>query len=273
MTVRICPVACMLILSLSVPVPDVVADTTAGMKMAPQQISGQQQHNRRGPKKFILANGEGAVIQLWNPDLSSQLLTAGHDSFTLPRTGVDNYHAVVVEKDRDHLKEAIIRYEYMHGKPSGHSTSELTAAQKSAFEIVPDPVPREHQHYRSDQSWDFLLRFKGRPVAEVPVTLETSHGTITNAISDSEGRFSLRVPDDFPDIKEGERDRRKAEFTISAEIKDAGVTYQTALSAEYRVNSSHWQSLGMGTVIVGVGMLAGAFLGRVGMTSAKRGGR
>lgn len=158
----------------------------------------------------------------------------------------------------------------MHGKPSGHSTSELTAAEKTAFEIVPDPVPREHQHYLSDQTWNFSLRFKGTPAVGIPVTLTASHGTKVDSISDSRGRVSLHIPDDFPGLKAGERDRRTAEFGISAELTDAEVTYQTLLSAEYRVNPSHWQSFGLGATVTGIGMLAGLFIGRIGRTDSRR---
>jgi len=270
MNVKIYPVACALIFSLQASVPDVVAQTAAGPESEPERTAGQQQPPRRGPKKFMLANSEGAVIRLWKPDLTSLPLTVEQGSITLPRTGVDNYHAVIVEKDWGYLKEALIRYEYMHGKPSGHSTSELTAVEKTAFEIVPDPVTREHQHYHSDQSWNFFLRFKGTPAADIPVTLQTSHGSRVNTVSDSEGKISLHIPDDFPDIKKGERDRRTAEFSISAEVTDAEVTYQTVLNAEYRVNPSHWQSLGMGVAVTGFGMLAGAFIGRIGRSEPRR---
>ena len=218
--------------------------------------------------KFALVNSEGASMQLWKPDLSTLPLTAEHGSITLPRTGVDNYHAVVVEKDWGYLKEALIRYHYMRGKPSGQSTSKLTAAEKTTFEIVPDPVPREHQHYRSDQNWNFMLRFRGAPAAQVAVVLETSNGSALSGVSDSNGLVSLRIPDDFSQLEAGARDRRTAEFSVSAEMTQAGVTYQTQLSAEYRVNPSRWQSLSLGLFVTGIGLVAGGFLGRKAARSA-----
>ena len=259
-----------LIFFILIPAPDLVAQTTTRPESGPEQAGGQHQQHRRGPKKITLADSEGAVARLWKPDLTTLPLTVEHGSITLPRTGVDNYHAVVVEKDRGHMKEVLIRYQYMHGKPSGHSTSELTAAEKTPFEIVPDPVPREHQHYRSDQLWNFLLRFKSTPAAGVPVILETSNGSRVNGVSDGDGRVSLQIPDDFPDLEEGERDRRSAEFSIRAEKKDAGILYRTLLSAEYRVNPSHWQSAGLGVVFAGFGMLAGVLLGRIRPVERKR---
>lgn len=270
MNANIFPAAFVLMFCLLMPAPEVFAQTAAKPGAGPEQTAGQHQPHRRGPKKIALADSEGAVAGLWKPDLTTLPLTVEHGSITLPRTGVDNYHAVVVEKDRGHLKEVLIRYGYLRGKPSGHSTSELTAAEKTTFEIVPDPVPREHQHYRSGQLWNFLLRFKGTPAAGIPVTLETSHGNRVNTVSDSEGKVSLHIPDDFPGLKEGERDRRTAAFGISAEMKDTGILYQTLLSAEYRVNPGHWQSSGLGVAVTGFGLLAGVFLGRIGLTETKR---
>ena len=104
----------------------------------------------------------------------------------------------------------------------------------------------------------------------IPVTLKTSQGTRVNAVSGSNGRVRLRIPDDFPNLKEGERDRRTAEFTVGSELTDAGITYQTQLVAEYRVNPSHWQSFGLGAAVTGIGMLAGLLIGRIGCAEATR---
>ncbi|MCP3867125.1 MAG: DUF4198 domain-containing protein [Gammaproteobacteria bacterium] len=259
-----------LVISILIATPGASAQTKAEPAVETQQINGQHSQHRRGAKNIVLTDSEGAVAQLWKPDLSIQPLTIKHDSITLPRTGVDNYHAVVVEKDRGLLKESYIRYEYMHGKPSGHSTSELTASRKSTFEIIPDPVPREHQHYQSGETWNFVLRFKGTPAAGIPVTLETSQGSSVDAVSDSAGKISLTIPDDFPDVKEGVRDQRRAELVIHAEMIEDGVTFRTRLGSEYRVNPSHWQSFGLGTAVTGLGMLAGVFLGRIKRTETKR---
>jgi len=258
------PAAFILAFGVTLQLPQVVAQTatTAEAEAKAKRTTGQQQGHRRGPKTFTLANSEGATIRLWKPDLTVIPLTATHGSITMPRTGVDNYHSVVVEQDWGYLKEALIRYVYFRGKPSGHSTSELTEAVKTTFEIVPDPVPREHQHYRSDQHWSFLLRFRGMPASNLPVVLKSSNGTSLSSVSGSNGSVSFLIPDDFPQLEQNGRDKRTAEFSIQAETVADGITYQTQLSADYRVNPSHWQSLGLGIFVTGIGVLAGGFLGR-----------
>lgn len=231
---------------------------------ARQKSPAPQHGHRRGPKSVVLSIADDASIELWKPDLSRQPLEMNDGKVTLPATGVDNYHAIVARKVQDTLTEVAIRYEYARGKPSGHSTTELTAADKATLEIVPDPVPREHNRYYSDQTWDFIVRYRGQPLAEQAVSLITSHGSRQEAVSAADGRVALQIPDDFPDLKEGERDRRQAEFVVSTKVTEEKHTYFTSLNAAYRVNPGHWQSLEMGLLVVGLGMLAGGAIGRVG---------
>ena len=113
----------------------------------------------------MLSIADDAQVVLWKPDLSTQPLEIQQGKVGLKGTGVDNYHAIVAERTEGKLTEVAIRYEYARGKPSGHSSTELTAADKSTLEIVPEPIPREHYRYHSDQTWDFIVRFQGLPLA------------------------------------------------------------------------------------------------------------
>jgi hypothetical protein len=232
------------------------------------QPPAQLRHGR-GPKMLEMGIPEGATITLWQPDLVTRQLDAQHGHVVIPKTGMDNYHAVVAEKDSGKVKQAIIRYEYQRGKPSGHSTTELTAVQKTDFEIVPDPVPREHRHYQSGETWSFILRFQGSPVANIPVSLNTAHGNVVSGTSDKSGQVALHIPDDFPDVQAGERDERSAAFDVTAEYVTAGITYKTRLNSEYRVNPAHWKSLMLGMLVAGFGMIAGGVIGRAGLTKKK----
>jgi hypothetical protein len=237
-----------------------IGDETAEKQSRTTQ--NEQAHNHRGPKQLILENAQGAVITLWKPDLTTQPLQPHHGAVTMPKTGMNNYHALVVEKDWGQSKETLIRYEYMHGRPSKRSPSELTTVNKTEFEIVPAPVPREHYRYLSDQLWGFQVRLHGQPLAGQTLTLETEHGTRLESVTDNAGYAEFRLPDDFPDVVPGERDRRRAEFSITAATDADGLAYQTTLSASYRLNPSHWQSRSMGWAVVGLGFIAGGLIGR-----------
>ncbi len=231
---------------------------------SPTPVKQTQQHRRR-LKQFTLAGAEGATIKLWKPDLTTIPLDQKHlmhGSITLPRTGMDNYHAIVAEKDWGDSKEAVIRYEYLRGSPSKQSPTKLSAAQKTTFEVVPVPIPRGHYHYSSNQEWSFMTRFQDQPIPNLPVVMETSNGSRVKAVSDNNGMVTMHIPDDFPNIIPGKRDRRSADFMVSAGYEKGGITYQTTLSAEYRVNQAHWKSLGWGAAVAGLGMIAGGFIGR-----------
>jgi hypothetical protein len=229
----------------------------------------QHAHDHRGEKQIGLANAEGATITLWKPDLSTQPLTLEHGKVTIPKTGVNNYHVVVAEKDWGDHKEAVIRYEYRFGRPSKQSPSRMTAAQKTEFEIVPDPIPREHYRYHTRQHWGFLTRFNGQPVSDMEVTLTTTNGTRLSAKTDLDGRVSFEIPDDFPGVIAGERDKRLSQFTLSGEYISEQKRYTTQLNADYRLNPGHWQSTELGLLVVGIGFIAGGLLGRVKSSAGK----
>ncbi|WP_275097902.1 hypothetical protein [Sedimenticola hydrogenitrophicus] len=228
------------------------------------------QHGR-GPKKLALSNAEGALVTLWKPDLSRRELVPKMGMVSIPPTGVDNYHAVVVERDWGNVREAIVRYEYLRGKPSGESPGKLAAAVKTPLEIVPDPIPREHHRYYARAEAGFIVRYQDRVLPGHTVELTTSNGTSLHGVSDGDGRVVLRIPDDFPDIVPGERDRRSAELSIATEYQTGGVRYQSALTAAYRVSPEHWQSQGWGLAVAGVGFAFGGLLsGR--LTRDRKGG-
>jgi hypothetical protein len=236
------------------------ANAADGVKPAsPREAS----HHGRGEKRILLENGEGAAITLWKPDLTTEALSMKHGGVTLPGSGMDNYHAIVAEKDWGDHKEAVIRYEYQHGRPSKQSPSRLAAQQKTKFEIVPDPIPREHYRYHSQQRWGFLVRYDGAPVADLKVELQTSNGSRLEAVTDAGGRVEFQIPDDFPEVVKGERDSRSGQFTLSGEYFQGGVRYTTQLNADYRVNPGHWQSTPLGLAVIGFGFVAGSLLGRV----------
>ncbi|MCW8908611.1 MAG: DUF4198 domain-containing protein [Sedimenticola sp.] len=228
-------------------------------KAAAKQAGAHQQH-RRGPKQLTLANADGALVTLWKPDLDTRVLQPEMGVITIPPTGMDNYHAVIVERDWGDSKEAIIRYEYMRGKPSGESPSRLASAIKTELEIVPDPIPREHYRYYAGEEWSFILRYKDKPVRDREVVLETSNGSTLMSVSDQDGRLTFRIPDDFPNVVKGERDRRSAEMFLSTSIEEGGVRYESMLTADYRMSPSHWQSTTWGVTVAGAGFLFGGFL-------------
>ncbi|MDJ0808122.1 MAG: hypothetical protein QNJ78_14970 [Gammaproteobacteria bacterium] len=262
--IRDCLAVLLVLLAAVMPGIVTAAEDDHGATETQQQAhhGGHHQH-RRGPKTIHLENAENAVITLWNPDLSTRSLQAENGIITVPNTGINSYHAVVAESVIGDKVETLIRYEYLRGRPADDSPAKLAAAAKTRFEIVPDPIPREHYHYHSDQTWGFILLFDGQPLADAKVLLQTDHGSQTEGVTDQAGRVSLHIPDDFPDIQPGERDKRSADLRVSAETQVDNIHYRTVLSADYRINPAHWQSFGWGIAVAGLGFLVGGFIGRV----------
>jgi hypothetical protein len=242
----------------------VVAQTTSAEKAAKEDTTAQTMQHRRGPKKLALSNADGAMVTLWKPDLSTRVLKPSMDVITVPPTGVDNYHAIIIEQDWGDSVDAIIRYEYLRGKPSGESPTKLTSAIKTDLEIVPDPLPREHHRYYSGEKAAFLVRYRNQLLKNQPVVLQTGNGSMLEFVTDNNGRVVMTLPDDFKNVVTGERDQRNADLSITTEHFESGKHYNSTLSAEYRVSPVHWQSKSWGLAAAGVGFLFGGFLtGRV----------
>lgn len=228
----------------------------------PSDRPAHSTHQGRGMKQVVLENAEGAAITLWKPDLTTAPLAAEHGHISLRPTGMDNYHAIVAEQDWGKSKEVLIRYEYMQGKPSGRSPSELTAAVKTDFEIVPDPLPREHSRYMTGRPASFLVRYRGEPLSGIPVTLTTSNGSTVQAATNADGLVRFELPDDFPVVKPGRANNRPAEMQVGSEHQADNHSYSTVLSAQYYVNPQYWQSFEVGLLIAAIGAVAGGITGR-----------
>lgn len=223
---------------------------------------GHGAHTAHRTKRIPLENAEGANVTLWKPDLSTAPLTAHDGRVDLNPTGLDSYHAVVAERERAGVKETVIRYEYLNGRRTGRSPAELTAVAKTDFEIVPDPLPREHARYLTANPAAFLVRYRGAPLAGATVTLDTSHGSALEAVTGADGRVRFRLPDDFPEVKPGRANNPAAELRISSTHRAGDRTYRTVLTAAYHVDPAHWQSFEGGLLIAAAGIVAGGITGR-----------
>ncbi len=220
----------------------------------------QAMQHRRGPKQYQINSAEGASITLWKPDLQKRQLNEKMGVITVPPTGVDNYHAVVLEKDWGDEVEVVIRYVYMQGKPSGQSPKKLLAAKKAEHEVVPLPLPREHHRYYAATSWSFLVRQSGIPLVGHIGHFATQNGSLLKAITDKNGEVTFPFPDDFKAVVEGLRERKSAGFDVFSEFEDGGINYQTTLTGDYYLPASHWESTKWGLLVATVGFMFGGLI-------------
>ena len=212
---------------------------------------------RMAARMFHLEQGEGAEAYLLHPDLEKQPLgrVDQQGMLKLKQSGKENYHALVAVRESGQLTEAAIRYLFLHGKPTGHSPSELTHSDKLELEVVPNPLPREHWRHVSNQEVSFLVRFRGQPLGNYPVSVSTSNGTDLEYITDAKGLLNIKVPDDFETVKAGRRNNPPAEWRIGVTYDNSGYAFRTVYSSDYRADPKYWQPLSWGVVAMVGGML------------------
>lgn len=220
--------------------------------------------SHRGPKQFQLRGIEtsDARVALIRPDLEAVPLALAAGAVRVKGTGTNNYHALVAIAERGGRRDTATRYLYMHGKPSGHSPSELLARPATGLQIIPAPLPREHWRYETRKAYRFELRFDGELLPEQPVTLRTAAGSLQDLLTDREGILTLVLPEDFDEIKKGRRKNKPGEWQLTSYIQQNGVIHHSSLSAPYSPSPANWQSYALGWLVAGLGFGGGLLINR-----------
>ncbi len=192
-------------------------------------------------------------------DLSPTL--AGAQLDPLPKVG--NYYWVTAREEQgDRVTVASTAYYFSNPGPAPTKT---LLATKHELEIVPQPLPREHNGYRENEEWKFLLRYNGQPLPNQVVRLQTQNGSQASFTSDAEGIARVRFPADFAqgeEPKEGggahAQGPRRASFVLEAEHADNGKQYVTAFNYTYGPDAYATRSLGWGAGFALLGMALAA---------------
>jgi hypothetical protein len=173
-----------------------------------------------------------------------------------PNTG--NYHWVIARQESD--AEVRVASTAWYFSNPGEAPTELLKQSRHELEIVPEPLPREHGHYRESEKWRFLVRWQGRPLANQPLAMETEFGSRSSILTDAEGYATIVFPRDFRPPREGERaghgGPRRAKFVLATERTDAGKRYLTAFNYSYSPDPDRDRSLGWGAAFGLIGMVA-----------------
>lgn len=218
-------------------------------------------HGRRGGQVFVLHGGvrdaTRAEAELWLPTRVRRPLLMDNGTVSVQSTGLNSYHMLFAKNREGTSEEVAMRYLPLRGKPVEVSPAVLVDAPKSTLDITPAPLTREHQRYQSLKQANFIVRFRGTPLALHPVLLTTSNGSEITAMTDEQGRISLELPDDFSDVESGRSNNNPADFSVYAELKNGDDHYHTTLSAPYFVSPSHWQSFSGGLAAMFAGVVSG----------------
>jgi len=229
--------------------------------------SGKQEHMGHGGRKakqFQINNlNSNASIELFYlmPTLEKKDLDLENGLISLPRTGMENYHALVVNQTLEKSVSSSVRYIYSRGRPSKVSPTKITQLQKSELEIAPILLPKEHNNYEGSESYKFELRFKGNTLPQHTVTFTTNNGTKETFKSDEDGRFCVTMPNDFKDVKMKRRANRPAEFILSTVYENEGISYNSTLAMPYYVNPiDYWQTQMLAIALVFIGLILGIYM-------------
>ncbi len=185
-------------------------------------------------------------------------IPAQEDRFTLQSSGVGNYHWLQArEETPESVKVASTAHYFSNPGPA---PTAMLAQPKTELEIVPDPLPREHNQYRENQEWAFKLRFRNQPLAGASLRFTSSAGAQASFTSDATGRALVRFPADVtaPAGHGGHHGGEAANrFVLAVEHQAENRHYLTAFNYRYGEDTYAHKSLFWGGGFFVLGGLLG----------------
>lgn len=177
--------------------------------------------------------------------------------FRLESSGVGNYHWLQAREETPE-NVTVASTAHFFSNP-GPAPTDMLARAKAELEIVPTPLPREHNQYRAGEEWDFALRFRGQPLAGATLRLVSDAGTQTRFASDAAGRVSVRFPSDIKArVGRGAHGRGAANrFVLAVEHTAESRHYLTAFNGSYSEDAFAQRSLFWGGGFLVLGGLLG----------------
>jgi len=195
------------------------------------------------------------------PTLERQELKMSANLVTLSKSTYGNYHALVVNGQKENQFFTAITYIDNHGKPSKISPIKLTSFKKGLLEIEPNPLPREHDRYTALKTYDFILKFQGLVLVNQEIKLLIDEVEEVIARSDENGKFSITLPNNFQNVSDKRRENKAKNFILLSSFSKDNKEYFTSFRGEYHVNpTSYWQSIPLGFIIALLGFLVGVFI-------------
>ncbi|MBF0367871.1 MAG: hypothetical protein HQL52_00280 [Magnetococcales bacterium] len=180
-----------------------------------------------------------------------------------PEKGVGGYHWVqTTQQEAGVIRSASSMVYFSMPSPS---PKVMLAQKKQRLEIIPDPMPREHGHYRAGESWPFQIRFAGQPLPQAELVLETEQGERLTFQSDADGMAMVTFPAQFKEKPKEEAGagqshrhgrRPQAEFVLAVSHQEGDQRYLTAFNHHYRPGPFFQKSLltGLGFFVFGMAL-------------------
>ena len=233
----------------------------------PMYITTKKVKSEHSPKPktlYILKNAHKEIqSKYYFADLEVKDVKLKGDILKFPRSPYGSFQALIVTSDNDEVYKSAVRYVYGHGKPSKVSPSKLTHMDKLPFEIIPNPLHREHNRYYSDKKYDFLLRFDGVALANQDIFVRIDNNDKKIATTDKNGAFFIKLDDTFTNVKADRKANKPKEFILYTKYNNNAKEYITSFTYIYNVNpTNYWRSIPAGLIVMALGMGFGLLLYR-----------
>lgn len=212
----------------------------------------------RGQAPYCLSNLNAAKVVVYAGSGKSWTVPASQGGFVLAMRKEGNYHwlQAVEESALGVTTASTVHY---FAAP-GPAPTAMLLAPKAELEIIPQPLPREHSRYRAGETWSFLVRFWGEPLANTDVRLKTSGGARREYRTDERGVAHVHFPvDGTSEAHAGGHDHGRPEqhrFVLSVDMKGAdGRRYLTTFNHNYGPPAGAGRSLPLGLGFLALGGL------------------
>lgn len=221
---------------------------------APRGAASVRVHSLHGETLAVHAGGPGKDA------LGTVGIEVGADGTAMasfrplsPMNG--GYHWLSAREERG--TEVRVASSVWYFSSPGPAPRKMLLLPKEELEIVPHPLPREHASYRESEKWSFLVRFRGQPLANQALTLETENGSRTRFVTGADGIARVQFPYDFALAEEdlGAHHRPSAQFVLATRHDDEGTTYTTAFNHAYTPAPDRGFNMLAGLGFVAFGMI------------------
>ncbi len=198
--------------------------------------------------------------------IPNELNATGDGSFSMKIGGKNqgNYHWLTATDDQESRFASTVHY---FSNP-GPAPRQMLKQSKLPLEIKPVNLPREHQRFRANENWDFIVLSQGKPLANATVSLETSNDTTATMTSNASGIVSVNFPDDFAafaekhkghDMGHASHGRKSAQFALSVEHDNQTSAFNYKYGEDAFTNKSIVPAVGLA---FGGSLITGFFLFR-----------
>lgn len=216
--------------------------------------SGKQNSHAHGGGSSMLSlagsEDKNVSVSYLLPDLSTKEAEF-RDGMVSPKIEMGGYYALTAFYEDANSSNFAVRYLSANGKPVKVSPVELTNKQKNILEIIPNPLPREHDRYTASKDYLFTVVYNGKPLENMETELKIADN-IQKLKTGINGKLEVSLPNDFSNITP--ENRQSKEFVLSVSKNENGKLITSSLSAPFYPNPNDWwqsQYLGFGGVALG----------------------